>query len=102
LIGSIKTNEVNVENKEFIEKYKDIDKYLLFSDGFLKFEFVMKDENVEIKVEGNPVFDLHIDNKIVKYNEYDPLKLTNAGNMMISEKCIMYTKYDDKMIFCLV
>lgn len=91
-----------MENKEFIEKYKGVDKYFVFSDGFLKFEFVMNGENVEIQTIGEPIIDLCIDNKIVNCNEYIPLKLKSAGTMMIDGKCLMYTKYENMMIFCLV
>lgn len=89
--------KINDEIIKFIEKYKDDVKYFLLEEGFVNFEFLIEGDKIEIDLK-----EIEIDNKMINFKNYEPIKLTMAGNMMIQGNYLMYTKYDDKMIFVLV
>lgn len=92
--------EINKINVEFIEKYKNIDKYLLVREGFVFFNFIKKNNFIKLKFYEDYDF-LILDGKKVNKNNYHPVKLSCAGNMIFYEQKMLFTEYEDKLVFVL-
>lgn len=87
----------NEKITDFVESVKDYKKFLCLDEGFTFFEFG-EDNSIDLK-ESFEI--LEIDDRKFYKDEYNPTKLITTG-LIIGDKMLLYTKYDDIIIFILI